>query len=398
MQNGTIAGTVAANLKNASFIREMFERGRRMKAEFGDRNVFDFSIGNPNATPPPEYYAALSAVAAERRAELSRYMPNPGFEETRSAVAEFLSSEYGVAFDAGALIMTSGAAGGLNVALRAICEPGARVVVPAPFFPEYRFYIQQAGGEMVLVQNSDGFELDLPQIDAALAGGARALIFNSPANPTGVCYTEATVAGLVDLLKRHDRPDRPLYLLIDDPYRRLCYDMRRAATPLGRYPRTLLISSYSKDLSIPGERAGYIAVPQTVSDRALLLSAMSMLNRTLGFINMSAITQRVIARCAAACCDIEFYRKRRDLLCDGLKRIGYQFRCPEGGMFVFPKAPLADDVAFVDQLTEQRVLAVPGKGFSRPGHIRLSFAVELETIERAMPGFESAFRSASGRG
>lgn len=397
MQTKVISRVVAANMGNASFIREMFERGRRMKAEYGEQNVFDFSIGNPNATPPPEYYAAVDAVAVDRRPELSRYMPNPGFEETRRAVAAFLSDEYAVSFDTGSIVMTSGAAGGLNVALRTICEPGDKVIVPAPFFPEYRFYIQQAGAEMTLVPNNADFELDLPGIDKALASGARAVIFNSPANPTGVCYTEATVAGLIEVLQRHDRPDRPVYLLIDDPYRRLVFDMRRAATPLGRYPRTLLISSYSKDLSIPGERAGYIAVPQSVEERGVLLAALSMINRTLGFINMNAFTQRVIARCASACCDIEFYRKRRDVLCDGLKRIGYQFRRPEGGMFVFPKTPIADDRAFIDVLTEQRVLAVAGQGFSCPGYMRLSFAVDLETIERALPGFEAAFRLAQRR-
>ena len=258
-----IASKVATDMQAASFIREMFEKGRRLKAEHGAENVFDFSLGNPNAKPPDAYFEALSAVAAERQPALHRYMPNAGFDETRQAVAGFLSGEYRVQFDAASVIMTNGAAGGLNVIMRAICNPGDEVITLAPYFPEYRFYIEQAGAKMVLLQTDDNFQPDIETIRAALTDRTRAIIINTPNNPSGAVYTDESCQALANVLRTRDSADQPIYLVCDDPYRRIIYDLDWCPTPVTHYARTLVVSSYSKDVSIAGERAGYIAVRRT---------------------------------------------------------------------------------------------------------------------------------------
>jgi aspartate aminotransferase len=392
-----IARKVAADLQSASWIREMFEKGRRLKAERGADKVFDLSLGNPNATPPKEYFDALRAVADEQRPELHRYMPNAGFDETRAAVAAFLTAEYGIKFDGPSVIMTSGAAGGLSVAIHAICNPGDEVIVLAPYFPEYRFYVEHAAAHLVVVPTGDGFQPDLDALAGAITSRTAAIIVNTPNNPTGVVYTEASCRGLAKLLVERTTDARPIYLLLDDPYRRIVYGDEGRASPAALYPRALIISSYSKDISIAGERVGYIAVPPEMPERALLLNALTMLNRTLGFVNASATTQRVIARCAAARCDLSLYRKNRDVLCEALASAGYEFTPPGGALYVFPKTPIPDDVAFVDMLVEHGVLTVPGRGFGWPGHIRISFCVDQATIQGALPGFRKAIERARAR-
>lgn len=385
-----IAEKVARDVQSASFIREMFERGRRLKAQYGDDNVFDFSLGNPNAPPPAAYFDALQAVAAERRPALHRYMPNAGFDETRAAVAAFLSREYRQPFDAASVILTCGAAGGLNVVLRAICNPGDEVIVLAPYFPEYRFYVEQAGATLVVVPTDAEFQPDLAALEGALTPRTKALLLNTPNNPSGAVYGDPVLQKLAALLRHHDSSERPVYIVCDDPYRRIVYDLGWCPTPAMHHARTLIVSSYSKDLSIPGERAGYIAVPGQVPERAAVLAALTMLNRTLGFVNEAAVTQRVVARCADACCDVGFYRANRDLLCDALRKLGYDLVVPRGALYAYPKTPIPDDARFVDLLLEQRILAVPGRGFGTPGFMRISFCVERRVIEKALPGFARA--------
>lgn len=396
MSRTAIAAAVAARVKTASFIREMFEKGRRLRAEFGDANVFDFSLGNPTATPPSAFFEALRAVAAEKNTELHRYMPNAGFDDTRAAVAKFLSRQYRLQLDAGSIIMTSGAAGGLNVTLRAICDPGDEIILLAPYFPEYLPYVDQAGARSVIVDTDAVFQPDAEKLAAAITPRTRGVIVNSPNNPTGAVYSDAACRAMAEAVRQHDRDDAPIYLITDDPYRRILYGRTDCPSVAAHYHRTIIISSYSKDLSIPGERAGYIAVPPGVSSRGELLGAMTMLNRTLGFVNMSAFMQRVIARCADACCDSSTYQANRDLLCRALRDFGYELNEPGGALYAFPKTPIPDDAAFVELLLRERVLVVPGRGFGRPGHIRISFAVEPETLERGLEGFRKAARAARG--
>ncbi|MFH1746467.1 MAG: pyridoxal phosphate-dependent aminotransferase [Planctomycetota bacterium] len=385
-----IAEKVATNMKAASWIREMFEKGWRMKAEFGVENVQDFSLGNPNGVPPEAFFEALQAVARERQPALHRYMPNVGFDEARAAVAAFISKEYRLEFEAADIIMTSGAAGGMNVVMRAICNPGDEVILLAPFFPEYRFYIEQANSQMVLLQTDDDFQPDIAAIEAAITPRTRAILINSPNNPSGAVYTEEKCRALAEMLARHDNPDHPIYIVTDDPYRRIIYDLDWCPTPARHYHRTLIVSSYSKDLSIAGERAGYLAVPRTVPEREMLLGALAMLNRTLGFVNAAAFMQRVVARCASALCDVDYYRENRDLMCNALREYGYDLQVPRGALYAFPQTPIPDDAEFVEVLVQQKILGVPGRGFGRPGYMRLAFCVDRQTIKRALPGFKTA--------
>ena len=385
-----ISQKVANDMKAASWIREMFEKGRRLKAEFGDENVHDFSLGNPNGVPPEEFFTTLQAVAADRQPVLHRYMPNIGFEECRAAVARFLTDEYRTEFGSADVIMTSGAAGGMNVTLRAICEADSEVIVLAPYFPEYRFYIEQANAKMVLIQTGDGFQPDLAAIEAALTERTRAIILNSPNNPSGAVYTEQCYQNLAELLARYDNAEHPIYIAVDDPYRRIIYDLDWCPTPVSHYARTIIVSSYSKDLSIAGERVGYIAVPHRVPERGLVLGAMAMLNRTLGYVNAAAFMQRVVTHCAAALCDVTFYRDNRDLLCNALLEYGYDLQEPRGALYAFPRTPIPDDAEFIEVLLKHNILAVPGRGFGCPGHMRLSFCVDRQTIERALPGLKAA--------
>lgn len=396
MPRRAIAEKVAADARSASFIREMFEKGRRMISEHGAENVFDFSLGNPNAVPPREFFDAVRAVAAEHEPARHRYMPNAGFEDARAALAVFLTTEYRTRINPADVVLTSGAAGALNVVLRAICDPGDEVIVLAPYFPEYRFYIEHAGGRMVAVPTQADFQPDIAALTTALSPRTRAVLLNSPNNPSGATYDERALSQIADALAPFEARGQPIYVIADDPYRRILYDRDWCPTLVGRYPRAVLCSSYAKDLSIAGERAGYIAITPTTPAREELLSALTTLNRTLGFVNCPAFMQRVIARCAAACCDIGFYRRNRDLLCDALRGLGYELTAPSGALYAFPRTPIPDDRAFVELLVQQRVLTVPGAGFGCPGHMRVSFCVHPTTIERGLAGFRAALQQARG--
>lgn len=390
MPREVVAARVLQDMGRASWIRAMFEKGRALRAEVGAERVCDFSLGNPDGVPPEAFFEALLAVATERAPALHRYMPNAGFDATRAAIAAFVAREYRIELDAAGLLVTCGAAGGLNTVLRAICDPGDEVIVLTPYFPEYRFYIEQANARMVAVETDAEFKPVMDRISEAIGDRTRAIIVNSPNNPTGAVYSEETCLALAELLREFDGPDRPLYLMTDDPYRRLVYDRAWCPTPVRHYSRSILVSSYSKDMSIAGERIGYVGVPNGVPGRETLIGALTMLNRTLGFVNAPAFMQRVVARCADALCDVGEYKRKRDLLCDVLRTARYEFATPGGGMFVFPKTPIADDVRFVDLLLRQYILAVPGQGFGRAGHMRLSLAVEPAVIERSAAGFKAA--------
>lgn len=394
MTRQSIARQVGEDLNSASWIRAMFEVGVKLKRELGEENVFDFSLGNPNADPPPEFFEALRACARDRQPARHRYMSNAGFRETRAAIAGLLSDGYSMTFDSDSVIVTSGTAGAMNVVLRTILDPGDEVVVPAPYFVEYRFYIQHAQGRMVLAQTDRDCSLDVDAIEAAITPRTRAVIVNTPNNPTGVVYSQRVCRALGAMLLKHDGPQKPIYLICDDVYRRIVYDMERCPAPAEHYPRSIIVSSFSKDLSIAGERIGYIAVGPRVADRDTLLGALVMINRTLGFVNAPAFMQRVVAESLSGLCDIAFYRRNRDLLAGALRDYGYEFPRPEGALYIFPRSPIEDDRRFIEILKEQRILAVPGCGFGRPGAFRLSYAVDHATIERSLSGFKRAIESA----
>lgn len=382
-----ISARVRRNMERSSWIRRMFEEGNRLRAIHGAEKVVDLSLGNPEVEPPAAFLDALAREAADRRPGLHRYMPNAGYLDVRAAVAEELSKETGgAAVRPDDVVMCVGAAGGLNVVLKAILEPGEEVIVLVPYFPEYDFYIDHAGGVPRYVKLRRDFRLDLGAVEEALSPRVRAILVCHPGNPTGRLYSQAEVDGLADLLRRK-APH--VYLLTDEPYKRLLFDGQRYVPPLAAYERTIVVGSHSKDLAVPGERIGFIAMSPRIdlADRQELFAGMVFLTRTLGFVNAPALMQRVVRGLQGVSVDPSIYQRRRDLLCDALAGMGYDFERPDGAFYLFPRVPDEDDVRFVKRLADKLVLTVPGAGFGAPGHIRISFCVKTETIERSFEGF-----------
>lgn len=385
---------IASCLDSASWIRRMFEEGAKLREQYGAENVYDFSLGNPHLEPPAEIVDKLRQLAAEPPQGVHRYMPNAGFPEVRERVADFVGKLQGVATPASHVVMVCGAASGLNVALRTLINPGEKVLLLKPIFAEYRFYAMHQGAQAVLVDSTADFDVDLEQVERAIDATTRVLMLNSPNNPTGRVYPAATIHALCELLTRKSREfGKPIYLLSDEPYRRLVYDGVQVPALFPHYPNTIIVASFSKDLGLAGERIGYLAVHPELENAAQILSGMVFCLRTMGFVNAPAMIQLAVAEGLHATVDVDAYRRNRDLLYGGLQEIGYEVVKPEGAFYLFPKSPVADDTRFIRRLQQERVLAVPGTGFAQPGYFRLSYAVEPEVIERALPAFERALRA-----
>ncbi len=386
----TIAAHIAECLEAASWIRKMFEEGASLKARHGADKVFDFTLGNPNVPPPERFKKTLTEVVGDPAVDHA-YMPNAGYPETRQAVAGQVAAQQNRPVSGEDVIMTCGAAGALNVTLKAILNPGETVVVPTPFFVEYRFYIENHNGRMVTVPSDKNFDLDPAALDRAIDENTRAVLINSPNNPTGAVYSADTVGRLADLLTAKSREyGRTIYLITDEPYRDIVYDGATVPSLFDKYADTIVVTSYSKTLSLPGERIGYAAVNPDMADKNKLLAAMVFTNRVLGFVNAPALMQRVVARMPGEHVDIDEYARKREALCGILADCGYAFVKPAGAFYLFPKSPLADDVAFVRRLQEELILAVPGSGFGGPGYFRLSYCVDDRTIANAADGFKRA--------
>jgi aspartate aminotransferase len=388
-----VAKTIAAQLENASWIRRMFDEGVRLKRERGADAVFDFSLGNPDVEPPPAVLDALRRVVAGNPPGSHGYMPNPGYAEVREAVAGKLCRETGLDFTAEDVFMTVGAAGACNVILKSLLDPGDEVLVLAPYFAEYQFYIANHGGRMVVVETDDSFLPDVERIAAAITPRTRALILNTPNNPTGRVYPESVLRDLDEMLSR---AGQPITVLSDEPYKSFVYDGHRQPEIASHIANTAICNSWSKSLGLAGERIGYLALSPRLGDGATLRSACAFSNRTLGFVNAPAIWQRVIVESLDETIGVAIYEQRRNVLCDALEAIGYEARRSEGAFYVFLKTPIPDDVAFTKLLAEQGVLAVPGTGFGRSGYIRLSLTIPMEKIEGSIGGFERAFLSSRG--
>lgn len=386
----SVARTITAQLDSASWIRRMFEEGARLRLERGADRVFDFTLGNPEMEPPEAVLAALRRVASAEQPQRHRYMPNAGFPSTREVIAERLRARTGLPYTAEHVLMTSGSAGAMNVALKAMLDPGDGVIVLVPYFPEYRFYIENHGGRVVPVETDQAFQPDLGRIAAAITPRTKALVLNSPNNPTGAVYSEQTLAELGALVGAY--PD--LTVLSDEPYRGLVYDGRQAPTPAAIIARTLVCDSWSKALAIAGERIGYLAISPRVAEWRELFDACTFANRVLGFVNATAIWQRVVAEAGEATVGVEAYQEKRDLLCEALERMGYVAPKPAGAFYIFPITPIPDDMAFIRLLLREGILAVPGSGFGRGGHMRLTLTVPRETIQRSLPSFERALAAA----
>jgi aspartate aminotransferase len=388
-----ISRAIAQQLENASWIRRMFEEGVRLKRERGADKVFDFSLGNPDVEPPAAVIEALRRVVAGNRPGTHGYMPNAGYPQVRETVARKLARETGLDFTAADIFMTVGAAGACNVILKAILDPGDEVIVLTPFFPEYQFYISNHGGRIVLVDTDAEFLPDPERIAAAITPRTRALILNTPNNPSGRVYPEGVLRALDEMIAC---VGQPIVVLSDEPYKSFVFDGLRQPEVASLIAPTAICNSWSKSLGLPGERIGYLALSPRLPDRAALRGACAFTNRTLGYINAPAIWQWVIDETADETVGAAGYEHKRNVLCAALAAIGYEVRLPEGSFYVFLKTPLPDDVAFTRLLANEGVLAVPGAGFGRAGYIRLSLTIPLDQIERSISGFERAFLAARG--
>jgi len=388
----SVSRTVAGQLDQASWIRRMFEEGARLKAERGADRVFDFTLGNPEVEPPAGVIATLRQVVAENRRHTHGYMPNAGFPEVREAIARRIAGRTGLPYTPEHILMTVGSAGAMNVALKSILDPGDEVIVLVPYFPEYRFYIENHAGTVVRVETDDSFQPDVDRIAAAITPRTKAIIVNSPNNPTGALYSAEVLRDLGALLEHHPQ----VLVLSDEPYRSLVFDGRKQPEVPSLVRRTLVADSWSKALAVPGERIGCLAISPQIEDWAALRDAATFANRVLGFVNAPALWQWVIARAPETTVDVGLYQDKRDLLCDALARMGYEVSKPAGAFYAFPKTPIADDVAFIRILLEEGILAVPGSGFGRAGYIRLSLTVPREMIQASLPGFQRALAAARG--
>jgi aspartate aminotransferase len=388
-----ISHNVRAQMNAGSWIRKMFEEGIALKQRHGPRNVFDLSLGNPVLDPPAAFQDELRRLVVERPAGMHRYMPNAGLPEVRAAVATQLAREAGLAFAGGDIVMTVGAGGGLNVVLKTLLNPGDEVLLFAPYFVEYCYYVDNHGGASTVVPTDAAFALDLAAIEAAVSSRTRALLINSPNNPTGVVYGAETLARLGQLLARKEREfGTSIYLVSDEPYRKLIFNGLPYPFVFAHHPRSIAVTSHSKDLGLPGERIGYIAVNPLLAEaeRAELVDGLTFCNRTLGFVNAPALMQRAVGAVQGATVDVGAYQRLRDRIYAGLTAAGYRLVKPQGAFYMFPRSPLPDDVRFCEMLLEWRVLVVPGRGFGMPGHFRLAYCVDDHTVEGALAGFEAA--------
>jgi aspartate aminotransferase len=382
--------------RSASWIRKMFEEGARLKAEFGADNVFDFSLGNPDLPPPPEFQKTLMRLAENESPGSHAYMPNGGYPFVREAVAARISREQGVRLSANEMLMTCGAAGGLNVTLKALLDPGEEVIILAPFFVEYKFYVDNHGGVSKVVATDADFNLDFEAIAAAVNAKTKAIIINSPNNPTGQIYSKESLDQLGRLLgDAAKRFSSTIFLIADEPYRKIVFDNNEVPSIMQPYENSIVVSSYSKDLSLPGERIGYIALNPDIAEKAPLIEALTLANRILGFVNAPALMQRVVAELQGASVDNTIYTRRREKFCKILADAGFDFMPPKGAFYIFPKSPIADDAEFVGRLQEQKILAVPGRGFGAPGYFRLAFCVDDAVIERSAEAFQKTMQNSA---
>ena len=388
-----LSTAMADSIGKGSMIRRMFEAGIALKKQYGEDAVCDFSLGNPDLPPPPAVAEGLRALAEKAGQPFALgYMPNGGYDWARGALAAHLSKEHGVTLAASDVILTCGAAGGLNTLFKTILNPGDEVLALAPYFVEYGAYVRNHGGVFNTVRTKpETFDIDLDALDAAIGPKTRALIINSPNNPTGQVYSRETLAALCALLeKKSAEAGRPVFLVADEPYRFLAYDGVEVPSLLPMYPYAIVASSFSKNLSMPGERIGYLALSPRMEGRETLMNGLLLANRILGFVNPPVVGQHLMVAALGSQVDASIYARRRTAMAQVLTDAGYEFFMPKGAFYFFPKAPGGDDVAFAERLSKHLVLGVAGSGFGGPGHFRLAFCVDESVIMRAAEGLKKA--------
>ena len=379
-------------VKNSSAIRAMFEEGRRMAEKFGKENVYDYSLGNPSVPAPEAVNRAYAAVAENPNSNyVHGYMLNQGFDEAREAIAKNLNERFPVAFTKNDIVMTVGAAGGMNVIMKTLLDPGDEVVVFAPYFGEYRNYVSNFDGVLVEVApDTSTFQPDLKALEEKLTARTKIVIINTPNNPTGVVYSAETLTKLGQTLEEAQRKfGTSIYLLSDEPYRELVYDGAEVPFVTTFYRNTIVGYSYSKSLSLPGDRIGYLVIPAEVDDHDEIFAAAGVATRILGFVNAPSVAQLAVAKCLNESVDVAIYDRNRKLLYEKLKEYGYDCIMPQGAFYLFVKALEPDDKAFVAKAKEHRLLIVPGSTFGCAGYVRIAYCVDYDMIERSLPAFKA---------
>ena len=391
-----IAKKMEAYVTGSSLIRAMFEESKKMAQQFGAENVFDFSLGNPFFPPPPEVKAAIEKFLTQPdQVYVHGYMNNSGYPEVREKIAISLNRRFQTSFTKDNLVMTVGAAGGLNTILRVLVNPGEEVVAFAPYLGEYNNYAANVDAKMVIVPPAPpAFEPNLDAFEGLLTARTKAVIINSPNNPTGVVYSEDTLGKLADILRAKQKEfGVDIYLISDEPYRELVYTDKKVPFVTSYYENAIVGYSYSKSLSLAGERIGYLAVPAAASDSGRILAAANVMTRTLGFVNAPSLMQLVAAECVDLPVDISNYRKNRDTLFQGLADIGYRCVEPEGAFYLFVESPVADDLAFCSKAKEFQLAIVPGRVFGCQGYFRLAYCTSYDKIVRSLPKFKALWES-----
>ncbi len=382
--------------KNASAIRKMFEEGKILKAKYGADKVYDFSLGNPDLDPPKEVLDAIKEVAQDQSHGAHGYMSNAGYDECRAAMAQKESQEQGVQVDSSCVIMTVGAASAISSAIKALIMPGEEVVVPSPFFAEYTHYVKNHGGALVPVPTKKDFSLDVDAIKAALNSKTVAVIINSPNNPTGKVYSAGEIKALCQALKDFGKKSgRFPYLICDEPYRAIVYDGVEVPPVFPEYEYSIIVTSFAKNLSLPGERIGYICANPANPEKSDFIAAATMAFRILGCVNAPAFFQKVVAKSWNAPVDYSSYLKRRNLLMDVLDKAGIEYERPQGAFYIFAKVPAAfgdDDSAFVEVLERHLILCAPGRGFGMKGYFRIAYCVDEKTIVNSRDAFCAAVK------
>jgi aspartate aminotransferase len=388
----SISKKIKASFAQSSMIRKMFSEGAVLKKKFGADKVFDFSIGNPNVEPPEAFKKELINAAAQIIPNKHGYMPNnAGYMETRQAIAEKINKKSGLKLNSDHVIMSCGAAGALNVIFKSLLDPQDEVIVPIPFFMEYASYIDNFGGIIKKVKTQADFSLDVTAIAAVINEKTKAVLINTPNNPTGIVYSEKNIADLARLLTEKGKAmNKTIYLISDEPYSEIVYDDVIVPSILKAYKNSIIAYSYSKTLSLPGERIGYIAVNPEIEYGSDLLNALIICTRILGYVNAPALMQRVVAKLQDTKVDVDVYKRKRDLLCAGLEKAGYKFTRPMGAFYLFPQSPIPDDEEFVKMLLKKNILVVPGSAFGTPGYFRIAYCVDDATIVNSMEGFAEA--------
>lgn len=386
-----IADSMVSLVKNSSVIRAMFEEGNRLAKLYGAENVYDFSLGNPNVPAPAEVNEAVKDIVDnEESTFIHGYMSNAGYEDVRQTIAESLNRRFGTHFNHTNIVMTVGAAGGLNTIFKTLLNPGEEVMTFAPFFGEYRNYVSNFGGKLVVVSpNTVDFQPKLDEFEAKITPKTRAVIVNNPNNPTGVVYSEETIKKLAAIMKAKQKEyGTEIFLISDEPYRELAYDGVEVPYLTKYYDNTIVGYSFSKSLSLPGERIGYLVIPDEVADSEDLLSAANVATRILGFVNAPTLQQKVVEKCLDAKTDLSFYNRNREDLYNGLKECGFECIKPQGAFYLFVKSPVADEREFCNAGKKYNILMVPGSSFACPGYVRLAYCVSHETIVNSLPKFK----------